>query len=532
MQTLSIILVALLLSILINRVLKHFRIPTVIGYIATGIAVSLLFGLHRHEGDMLGHIAEFGIVFLMFMIGLEFSFKTLAAMWREVVLYGTLQLFITGLLLTLITHAAGIETKSAIIIAAALSLSSTAIVLKALQEKEHTHTPYGRSSVGILLFQDMAVIPILLMLTIFTSREQAMGKMLLAIVQDAVMVGVIMYLIGKYLLNPLLEWITRADSSEIFLATVLFLVIGSAQLAHLFGFSYSLGAFLAGMILSETRFKYQIEAKLISFRDLLMGLFFVTVGMQINLATIAAHPVAIVVTALGVMLLKFLVILGILYFFTRLRTAIKTALALSQIGEFALAIITLALSDGLLSEETAQILFGATVLSMVLSVFILTDIRRIADFLYPEPESLPAHTHSGMQNHIIVCGYGPMGRNVVKLLRASGVSYLILEHDIQAVALGQKRGEPIFFANAANTEILQHFDVAHAASVIVAVGNAHHLRLICEAFRALCDDVNLVIKAANRTEERMLEDLHVDHVVLQSEEMAKLLVKEALYCHL
>jgi len=526
------ILTVLFISIVLNTLLKRLGVPTVIGYIFTGVMVSLLFGLHHNQDDSLNHIAEFGIVFLMFTIGLEFSFKNLLAMRKQVLTYGSLQLLLTASLIGMGAFVLGVDLKGAIIIGLSLALSSTAIVLKTLNEKQQIHTPYGKSSVGILLFQDMAVIPILLMITIFASKEADLSQMLMMTVVDALIVGVIIYVIGKYLLTPLLEWITQTDSSEIFLATVLFLVIGSAQLAHVFGFSYSLGAFLAGMILAETRFKYQIESKLISFRDLLMGLFFITVGMQINLPIIVAYMGTIISLSMLIMIVKFIVILSMLYFLMRLRTGIKTALALSQIGEFSLAIISLSLSDKLLSVEEAQILFGATVLSMIVSVLILANIRRIADWLYPEPEVIPLVKTAQLSHHVIVCGYGPMGRNVIHLLKQRGVPYVILEHDIQAVNLGESRGEPIYFANAANPDILQHFNVKEASAVIVAIGNDRHLRLICEAFNRVSDQVNLVIKASNCVELKMLEDLEVDHIVLQSEEMAKLLVDESMRCSL
>lgn len=526
---LPIILAAVFLSIVVNSLLKRSGIPTVIGYIITGVAVSSMFDLHN-QFESLSHIAEFGIVFLMFTIGLEFSFKDLIAMRKEVLLFGSMQLLITATLSGAVAYSLGVSAKAAIIIGMALALSSTAIVLKALNEKGEMHLPYGKKSVGILLFQDLAVIPILLMISIFASQSSDLTEMLQTIAIDAIMVIIILAIIGKYLLDPLLEWITHTDSEEIFLATVLFLVIGSAELAHLFGFTYSLGAFLAGMLLAETHFKYQIESELIPFRDLLMGLFFVTVGMQIKLPVILENIGPILLVAVGIMLLKSMVIFGFLRFFSRLRTAFKTGLALAQVGEFALAIFSLALADRLLEPQTVQILFGATVLSMIASVFIIADIRRISDWLYPEPEVVPVVDDKNLSDHIVVCGYGPMGRNVINLLKGLEVTYVILEHDIQLVQLGQSRGEPIYFANAANLDILKAFQVQKAASVIVAVGNARHLRLICEALNRISEKINVVIKAANRVEEEMLEDLHIDHIVLQSEEMADLLVKKAMAC--
>jgi len=528
---LPILLAAVFVSVIINTFLKRFGIPTVIGYIATGITVSVLFGLH-HMYESLSHLAEFGIVFLMFTIGLEFSFRELVAMRKEVLLFGSLQLLITAGLFGLLALGAGTDMKSAIIIGLALALSSTAIVLKSLQEKGHTHTPYGKQSVGILLFQDLAVIPILLMLSIFASAGGTVGEMLQVIALDAVAVIAILFVIGKFMLGRLLDLVTRTDTSEIFLATVLFLAVGAAELAHRFGFTYSLGAFLAGMMLSETTYKYQVESALIPFRDLLMGLFFVTVGMQIDLSSIIEHFGQVLIIAVGIMALKFTVILLFMRGFTRLRSALKTALALSQVGEFALAVFTLASAGKLLSPDTVQVLLGASVLSMVASVFIVANLGAITDRLYPEPESLYIDVDPGLNNHIVVCGYGPMGRNVVATLRQMQMRYVILEHDITAVRLGESRGEPIYFANAANQDILHTFNIEKAASVIVAVGNSRHLRLICEALNHVSADINIVIKAANRAEETMLADLNIGHIIVQSEEMAALLVKEAVQCEL
>ncbi|WP_456402294.1 cation:proton antiporter [Hydrogenimonas sp.] len=532
MTYLTIILTAIFLSVAINSVLKRIGIPTIIGYIATGVAISAIFGLHKANVGELNEIAEFGIVFLMFTIGLEFSFRQLVAMRREVLLFGSLQLLMSAALFTAAAYWYGMTTEGAIITGFALALSSTAIVLKTLNETGQIQAPFGRKSVGILIFQDLAVIPILLMITIFASNRSDIGEMLQIIAIDAVIVGAIIYLLGRYVFEWLLGWVIRADSSEIFLGTVLFLVIGSAELAHLFGFTYSLGAFLAGMMLAETHYKYQIEAELIPFRDLLLGLFFVTVGMQIDLGVVARNIGWIVVVAVGIMVVKFAIILVFLRFFTRLRVAIKTALALSQVGEFSLAVFALASANDLLEPEAVQILLGAVVLSMILSVFVLANLRRIADWFYPEPEAEPILHSTGFKDHIVVCGFGPLGRHVAEELKRQDVQYLVLEHDIHRMELGQKMGEPIFFANAANEEVLRNFDVDRASAVIVAVDNPRHLRLICEALNRVAPLANVVVKVQSESEAQMVEDLKIDHLVIQSEEMARRLVAEAMRCRL
>ncbi len=532
MTYLSVILAAMFISVAINSVLKRVGVPTIIGYIATGVAISAMFGFHKGNIEELNEIAEFGIVFLMFTIGLEFSFRQLVAMRREVLLFGSMQLLLSAFVFGLAAYWYGMTVEGAIITGFALALSSTAIVLKTLNETGQIQAPYGRKSVGILIFQDMAVIPILLMITIFSSNSSDIGGMLQMIAIDAVIVGAIIYLLGKYVFEWLLGWIIKADSAEIFMGTVLFLVIGSAELAHLFGFTYSLGAFLAGMMLAETKYKYQIEAELIPFRDLLLGLFFVTVGMQIDLAVVAKNLGWIAAVSLAIMVVKFAIILFFLRFFTRMRVALKTALALSQVGEFSLAVFALASSSELLDPRSVQILLSSVVLSMIMSVFVLSNIRRIADLFYREPEPEPILHSTGFKDHVVVCGYGPLGRYVASELKRQGVHYLILEHDIHRMELGQKMGEPIFFANAANEEVLKNFDVDKASAVIVAVDNPHHLRLICEALNRVAPMANVVVKVQSETEAQMVDDLKIDHLVIQSEEMAKRLVAEAMRCRL
>ena len=534
MSYLSIILLATLLSVLYNVVLKRFGIPTVIGYIATGVTVTALFNLHEDFTEQLHGIAEFGIVFLMFTIGLEFSYRQLSRMKREVLLFGTMQLGLSGAIFgAVLHHVANLDLKGAIVGGLALGLSSTAIVLKTLAETRQTHTPFGRKTVGILIFQDMAVIPILLMITIFSSHSADLETMLLQTLRDVVIVALVIFVAGKYLLEWVLAQIARTHSNEIFLATVLLIVVGSAQLAHGFGFSHSLGAFLAGMMLAETHYRYKVEAELAPFRDLLLGLFFVTVGMQIDLPVVLRNLGPVVLVTVGLMVVKFLVVFAFLRLFTRPRVALKTALALAQVGEFALAIFALAQANGLLDARVTQVFLAAVILSMVVSVFVLNHIREIADRLFPEP--MPEYIQpesAGFRDHILVCGYGLLGRKVLEQLKKYSVNYVVLEHDIQRVEEGKRSGEPIFFANAANEEVLRHFGASNAVAVIVAVDNPKHLRLICEALDAVAPTANVVAKVKSRAEAALVMGLKVDHVVIESEEVAKLLVAEAMRCRL
>ena len=272
------------IATLLNVVLKRFNMPTVIGYILTGAIIATVFDIQLHGNQTLEHIAEFGVVFLMFTIGLAFSVEHLKNMKNEVFVIGFLQVFLTGTVLAIAaTFFFDIPYKTAIIVGAGLALSSTAIVLKILNESGLIKSEFGRNSLGILIFQDIAVIPILLMITIFTNDDKTLSALLTETALNAVIALGILIILGKYVLRHFFRIVSNTNSKEIYMGSILLTVVGASYIAEHFGFSYSLGGFIAGMMIADTLYKYQVEADLIPFRDLLLGVFFVSVGLQINI---------------------------------------------------------------------------------------------------------------------------------------------------------------------------------------------------------------------------------------------------------
>jgi len=521
------------IATIFNVVLKRFEIPTIIGYIFAGLAISYIFGLQHIETEELNHIAEFGIVFLMFTIGLEFSVAHLIKMKKEVFLYGFLQVFVTGLVFTALGHYLfDIESKSAIVLGFALALSSTAIVLKILNENAEIHSGYGRITLGILLFQDLAVIPILLMISIFTSHTASISLLLLRTLGSAVVVFLILFVFGKMFIERFFNWITTANSEEIFLVAVLLVVVSASFIAHLFGFTYSLGAFLAGMTIAETKYKYRIESDLVPFRDILLGVFFVTIGMQIDLHTIVDYWYIILGLLAGIMLLKALIQFALLYPFVQIRSNFKSALALFQVGEFALAVFALAFHNRLIDETTNQIMIITVVLSMILTPFVLKNIKNLADKLFREPETEVIMKSTGFANHIIIIGYGPIGQKVAKKLKKAGMPYIIIEHEMDLVKKGEEEGEKIFLANAMQRQTLEALGAKRACAVIVAMENASKIRQICEALVSLDPNINAIVKVRNESHRRIIESFGIRHIIVASEEMAERLTKEALTCEL
>ena len=351
-DTTIIIIAILFVSLLFNIPLSKFKIPPIIGYIITGILVTTTF---RVEKETIEHIAEFGIIFLMFLIGLEFSPNKLKSMRKEVFGYGFLEMSIVSGFFGIIIHKfCNIEWDISLIIGSGLALSSTAIILKLLNENREISKPYGKNSLGILLFQDIAVIPILIAISIIGNHNISLSNLIQQTIYGFLSLIGIIYLFGKYVAPFIISQAVKTKSDEIFLSTVLLVVIVSAETAHFFELSYSLGAFLAGMIISETPFKYQIEADLVPFRDLLLSIFFVSVGLSVDLKFAVANIGTILIFALGIMIIKTILIFFIIKLFEKKRVALKTAFTLSQVGEFAFVIFALLGSYKLVNTQLLQ----------------------------------------------------------------------------------------------------------------------------------------------------------------------------------
>ncbi|MCK5294864.1 MAG: cation:proton antiporter [Arcobacteraceae bacterium] len=532
---LEIIIITILISTLLNLFLKQFGIPTIIGYIATGTIIAYGFDLHdavhSHE---LKEIAEFGVVFLMFTIGLEFSVNHLIRMKKEVFIYGGLQVVLTASFFTFIANNFfSIEIKSAIIIGAALALSSTAIVLKLLNENGDINKAYGRKTLGVLLFQDIAVIPILLMITIFSVTDKSISSLLFETFIDAAILLTGLFLVGKYLLEPFFEAVSKTKSNEIFISSILLIVIGSSYVAHLFGFSYSLGAFIAGMMIAETHYKHQVEADLIPFRDLLLGVFFITVGMQLDFKIIFENILTISLLLPALIVIKIVIIYSIFRFNSSSRDSLKTALSIFQLGEFALVIFELSFAQGLLDATVGQILIVIVVISMIITPFVLKNITSIADIFTrtkDKNDSFEKINTKNIRNHIVLIGYGRLGKHIVKLIEKEGAEFIAIEGDIQIVKDAQKQNLPVIFGNASQKHILESVNIKDASAVIISVGNSKKLNHICKVVNELTDNTKTIVKVNRFEEQEELSDLNLSHIIVETENTALAMFDEAMKC--
>ncbi|MBF0455413.1 MAG: cation:proton antiporter [Magnetococcales bacterium] len=555
MDTYLILIVgAMAIAVLLNLILHYLSMPPVLGYIATGVTVSALFGLGGSGPDpLLQEIGELGIVFLMFTIGLEFSMEHLREMRREVLLHGGLQVLLTGTLLGTLAHTfLDVSTRGAIIIGLALALSSTAIVLKWLNDEKESHKPYGRHVMGILIFQDLSVIPILVMIRFFTNQDHTITFLLLETMVGAAAAFTIIYLMGKFVIDRLLKAVSDARSHELFVAAVLLIVVAAALLTHSLGFSYSLGAFLAGLMIAETKYRYQVEADLVPFRNLLLGVFFVTVGMQVQLSYLLDHWLLISTLAAGLILIKGLMVFALIRLTENSSTAIKAGLALAQGGGFSFAVFQISNQEGLLASDLVQLLVIVMVLTMFLTPLILRHLDRLGDFFSTAVDEDPKEANfSTLENnrlvtcgverclsvemedkHVVVIGYGDLGKLIMRQLKEQSFPAVAIEFQRRTVQEGMEAGDAVIFGNAAQRTILEKAFVGDALAVIIAMEDKHSIRLVCEAVAEVAHEPVIVVRQSEKIARTLLEGLPIKSLVDENKEVARILIEHATQCNL
>ncbi len=530
------IILALAISVIFNLLLKKFGISQIIGYILTGTVIVYLFDLHEmSESKDLEMAGEFGIVFLMFTIGLEMSLRTLRSMKKLVFLNGALQVGLSGMLFFLASYYIfGITLDASIIIGSALALSSTAVVLTYLKQNKGIYAPYGRRSVGILIFQDIAVIPILIMIGFLASNGDDLRLVLLETIASAIIVIGLLFFVGKRVMNWLLHFSAESKVEELFLGSVLVIVVGASLLAHYAGFTYSLGAFVAGMIIAETRYLHKVEADIAPFKDLLLGVFFVTVGMKINLHFFYEHFLVIVGLFVAILFVKGAVIHAIIGLGSKSVTGFKTAVTLAQVGEFSFAIFALASAENLLDPELSQILVLVVVLSMIATPFMLAQRRKLQDILFKEGEIEQSDMSAveGRKNHIIVCGYGQVGQKVARQLQKEGAEHVVVDYNYSRVRKALKVGEEIYYGDMSKSAILHSLNIEDAAAVIVTLDDPEKKQLICEALSPYGESVNIIVKVVSSAEKHRLRGLPISVMVNGKEEVARILVEQTMRCSL
>lgn len=511
------IVLLLVIAVAIVALSRRLHFPPILGYIIVGIIVGPNgFGwIDKEENIEL--LAEFGIVFLLFSIGLEFSLAQMISMRRQVFGLGTIQVVTTAVLVYAIGYFLGLDTNTNIVVASAFALSSTAIVIKQLTEQSEIHSRHGRSALGVLIFQDIIAIPLLILiptLALSASDDGALRWALGVAFLKGVIVVVIMHLIGKYLLKPLFHEVASAKSQELFTLTVLTVALGAAAFTEQMGLSMTLGAFLAGMMLSETEYRHQIESDIRPFQDILLGLFFVTVGMLISLEVLQQHLLLIIAITIGIILLKGVVIYGVARMMDKASgVALRIALSLSQVGEFGLVLITLAFTYKLLPLEIGNILLTSAVLSMSIAPFLLKFNGKIAKRIckqsylsnHHEIEQTIIENNQNLEQHVILCGFGRVGQTVSRFLTKSNTSFVALDMDIRRVKGAYDAGENVYYGDAAKETVLEAAALNKAKIVIITFSDFHASIKILKNIRRLNKNIPVLVRTP--------DDSHVDEML-------------------
>jgi len=527
---LFILFISLAISTVLNIIFKRFSISHILGYIITGTLISTIFNFNgQSDLHTLELIAEFGIVFLMFSIGLEMPIEKLKRMKNALIFDGLSQVVISAVIIFLISKFIfSIDTNSSIIISLAFSLSSTAIVLTYLKQSKDIYTPYGQRSTAILIFQDLAVIPILLLISFLANDTLSLQEVLLKTLASAVAIIAFMFIIGKKLIEWLLKFSSQTKLEELFLASVLSIVIGTSILAHSLGFTYSLGAFIAGMIIADSSFHVKVESDISSYKDLLLGTFFFSVGTKIDVAFLISNVHYVLLIFIAIMLIKGLVIYLIVRVKENKSDSIKSAIALCQVGEFSFAVFALAANDNLLSQELGKFLILVTVISMIITPFVVNNIYKLASYFVVEFYESDKITPINQKNHTIVCGYSMLGRIVANDLEEKKIPFVIISDDLRHVLLAKKRGFNAYFGHLDKIPVLESLKVDETSSIIITLDNINKIRLICSAVLSYYNDANLIVKVDTVEEKKSLRDLNINKYVYANYEVANLLVSESL----
>ncbi len=478
----------------------------------------------------LGAIAELGIVFLLFIIGLELSFKRLMTMRRLVFGLGTAQVAISAVIIGGIAALLGSKPGAAVIIGLSLALSSTAVVIEVLSRNGRLNTTTGRTSFAILLMQDLAVVPLLFLVSILGPEHEGslLGGLLQAFGQAVLVIGVIA-LVGSALLRPLFRLVASADSTELFVAAALLVVVGSGLATAAAGLSMALGAFVAGLLLSETEYHRAIEATIDPFKGLLLGVFFFSVGMSLDLSALISDPLPIIAGILGLLLVKGGVLVGLLRLFrVPWPSTIETAVLLGPGGEFAFIVIGLATAATIISPERGALVLAITSFSMALVPVLDHFARRASKKITAKQEPSPALAAVPPQEQVdaIVIGSGRVGRLVSDMLARHNIKHIIVEKDPAAVSRGRAEGLPVYFGDAKNALFLKRCGIEQAKGVVITINKASAVGEIVTAMRELRDDLLIVARARDAEHARQLYKQKVTDAVPETIE-ASLQLSEA-----
>jgi len=507
------ILLLLAVTVLVVGLFQRLRIPAIIGYLAVGVLIGPNALSWLTDAEEIHFMAELGVVFLMFMVGLEFSLPVMAASRAAIFGFGGAQVLLTGGLAAALAFAIGLPLPAAIVAGGALAMSSTAIVLRQLTEQGELATRHGRLAVSVLLFQDLAVLPFLVAIPVLAGGGGGMPLALLLALVKSALVFVAMLIAGRLLVSPVIHWVARTNSTDFFVLATLLLILAAAAAADFAGLSLAIGAFLAGMVVGETPFKNYVEEEIRPFRDVLLGLFFVTIGMQLDLPVIVASWETVTLLLMAIALGKPLLILALTPLGnTHPGVVFRTGISLGHVGEFGLLITSFALGHGLIGVSPGQPVLAAMVVSMMLAPLAIrwngVGVKRWNFLGYRDnlerQEVRAARITEELADHVIVCGYGNYGRHLVRFLELEGVPYIALDTDADSVRRARVAHKRVLYGNAGRYTLLEAVGIGRARALAITFDEPDMALKIIQQVRPQLPDLPILVRAADVSD---LDDL-------------------------
>lgn len=517
MSLLAQIAVFLGATVLAIPLFRRLRLSSILGYLAAGVAIGPwgLRVIQNTEGVM--NIAELGVVLLLFVIGLELQPSRLRAMRKPVFGLGLAQVLLTTAVFTVIALSLGLPQKAAFVTGFALSLSSTPLVLQLLAERQQLNTHHGRSSFAILLFQDIAVMPMLAILPLLgTGGQQDLSSTLLSAVKA---LGVLATLVfgGRYVLRPILRIVAQTKVAEAFTAAALFVVIGTALLVHAVGLSMALGAFVAGLLLADSEYRHELEADIEPFKGLLLGLFFMSVGMTANVGLLLDEPARIAGLVGGLLAIKFL-LLWTLGRMTRhsAENARGLAFALPQAGEFGFVLFSLAVSYQVMEQALAETLVIVVTISMIVSPLLMSLHANVIEPRLTKPVQREFDRVESQDSRVIIAGFGRVGQIVGRILRMRRIAFTALEANVAQVDFVRRFGNKVYYGDASRLELLHAAGAARAAVFVLAIDDIEASVRTAELVRRHFPDLKILARARNRQHALRLMDLGVRYLIRET----------------
>jgi monovalent cation:H+ antiporter-2, CPA2 family len=530
------LLLLLTSSVFAVGLFRILGLPAMLAYFMIGIVLGPhVLGLLEDE-ESGRQVAEFGIVFLMFSIGLEFSLPKLYAMRKTLFGLGGGQVVLTLLASLVLGKLAGLSLTSAFIIGAAITMSSTAIVSKILMERVDLNSRHGRLSIGVLLFQDLAVIPILVLIqTLGSHSDNWLDVLGLTLIKSSVLLF-LLFRFGKNALNFWFELVAKQRSRELFVLNVLMVTLLMAAATNFVGLSYALGAFVAGMLISETKYRYQVESDIAPFRDILLGLFFISVGMLLDVSVLIEHIVLILFLLVFFLLFK----IGLIALLTRIYgfemgVGVRTGIILGQAGEFSFVVLALGLQTKLIDGEALQLVLSVAVLSMLVAPFIIQYNGRIARALVKSytrnsikvVDQIQEHSQD-LRDHVIICGYGRSGQYLGRFLREENIPYVALDMDASRVQEAAAAGESVIYGDAGRRSVLEAAGLGRAKAVIVSYAETRATMKVLHVIQEKNPSLPVIVRTHDDSDMDVLRDAGAAEVVPEILEGSLMLASHAL----